>query len=407
MDVTNRPLNVLIVDDDLADRMLIRRVLVKTNLDFAEVSEVSCGQDAIAALATHQYDCALLDYRLPDLDGLQLVQQLRCNGVTLPLIVLTGQGDQEIAVELMKAGASDYVVKARLNADLIAQCLRSALRIYQAEETVRQAQQELQLTNALLVQQNQALEEHRREIQRQHIEVMRASRLKSEFLATMSHELRTPLNAIIGFSQLLIRRRESIWTDKQTEMVHRINSNANNLLTLLNEILDFSKLDAQRLELRPEPLNLARLAEETIAEMQSLAEHKSLSLTLELDLKSPIVHNDPARLRQILINLISNAIKFTDQGRVNVSVTQMGDKELTLAVADTGTGLSPEELEYIFEAFRQVDQSHTRKHEGTGLGLAIVDTIVTLMGGTIQVESTPGQGTTFFVRLPVSIQSPA
>lgn len=400
MESIDRPLRILIVDDDLADRMLIRRVLKSTNLDVSDIREADCGEAAIADLANHPYDCVFLDYRLPDLDGLQLIQKLRHEGFTLPLIVLTGQGDQEIAVELMKAGASDYVVKSRLNGDLIAQCIRSALRIYEAEEAVRQAQKEIQLTNALLLQQNQALEEHRRQIQRQNVEVVRASRLKSEFLATMSHELRTPLNAIIGFSQLLLRRREEIWTDQQSEMVNRINSNANNLLTLLNEILDFSKLDARRLELRPEPVNLEILAKDTIAEMQSLAEQKSLPLDLEIQLDQPIITNDPARLRQVLTNLISNAIKFTDQGRVKLSVSEVEPDQLLIAVADTGRGMAQDELNYIFEAFRQVDQSYTRKHTGTGLGLAIVDAIVALMGGTISVESAPGQGTTFYVCLP-------
>lgn len=402
MESVNRPLRILIVDDDSVDRMMIRRVLRGTNLEFAEVAEVGCGRDAIATLTDTNYDCVFLDYRLPDLDGLQLVQQLRLEAeLTLPIIVLTGQGDQEIAVQLMKAGASDYLVKAKLNPELIAQCLRSALRIHDAEEAVRQAQQEIQITNALLLQQNQAVEEHRRQIQRQNVEVIRASRLKSEFLATMSHELRTPLNAIIGFSQLLMRRREDQWTEQQDEMVHRINSNAHNLLTLLNEILDFSKLDARRLELRPEPMNLVVLAQETIAEMQSLAGQKSLKLTLDIQLEQPLIHNDPHRLRQILINLISNGIKFTDAGSVSVTITTVSaDEEILISVTDTGSGISRDELNYIFEAFRQVDQSHTRKHDGTGLGLAIVDAIVTLMGGKISVISEPGQGTQFDICLP-------
>lgn len=404
MESIDRPLKILVVDDDLADRMLIRRVLRGTNLELSEVDEVDCGAAAIATLTDRSYDCVFLDYRLPDLDGLKLIQKLRSNGLNLPLIVLTGQGDQEIAVELMKAGASDYVVKARLNADLIAQCIRSALRIYEAEEAVRHAQQEIQITNALLLQQNQAVEEHRRAIQRQNVEVIRASRLKSEFLATMSHELRTPLNAIIGFSQLLLRRREKVWTEQQTEMIERIHRNADNLLALLNEILDFSKLDAQRLELHPEPMNLATLCKDTIAEMQSLAEQKSLSLALEIQLQQPIINNDPARLRQVLTNLISNAIKFTEQGEVRLSMREDGEDKVILAVADTGRGMAPEELNYIFEAFRQVDQSYTRKHTGTGLGLAIVDAIVTLMGGTIEVDSAPHQGTTFSVCLPRTVR---
>jgi len=403
IEFAERPLRILMVDDDEADRMLLRRTLRQTGLRLADVAEVGYGEAAIAAIYDAPYDCVFLDYRLPDLDGLQLIQQLRAQEVTTPLIVLTGQGDQEIAVELMKAGASDYVDKSKLTADLLAQCVRSAMRVYEAEAAVRQAQQELQITNALLLQQNQALEEHRREIQRQNIEVMRASRLKSEFLATMSHELRTPLNAIIGFSQLLIRRREKVWTTQQVEMVERIYSNAQHLLGLLNEILDFSKLGARRLELQPELVNLAQLAHDTIAEMQSLAEPKKLQLLLEVQLDDPMVTNDPLRLRQILVNLVSNGLKFTEAGQVVVKITPADDSpfgDFLIKVTDTGSGIHPEDLTTIFEAFRQVDQGHTRKHGGTGLGLAIVDAIVALMGGQIWVESTPQVGTTFFIQLP-------
>lgn len=407
MEFAERPLRILMVDDDAADRMLLRRTLRQTGLKLADIAEVAYGEAAIAAIQDVHYDCIFIDYRLPDLDGLQLIQQLRAQEVTTPLIVLTGQGGQEIAVQLMKAGASDYVDKSKLNADLLAQCVRSALRIYEAEVAVRRAQQELQITNALLLQQNQALEEHRREIQRQNIEVMRASRLKSEFLATMSHELRTPLNAIIGFSQLLIRRRQSQWTAQQTEMVERIYSNAQHLLGLLNEILDFSKLGARRLELQPEKVNLTTLAQNTIAEMQSLAAQKSLDLELDIHLDDPIITNDPLRLRQILVNLISNGIKFTEAGRVSLHITaaEANADALVIAVADTGSGIHAEDLTSIFEAFRQVDQGHTRKHGGTGLGLAIVDAIVALMGGHIWVESTPQVGTTFFFQIPRTVSS--
>jgi len=404
MELIDQPLRILIVDDDAVDRMMIRRVLKGATLLIDEVQEAEYGKDAIATLSSGRYDCALVDYLLPDLDGLELIHLLRADGVSLPLIVLTGQGDEETAVQFMKAGASDYVVKSRLNSDLMTQCIRSALRIHEAEEAVRRTQQQLQVTNALLLQQNQAVEEHRRQIQRQNVEVLRASRLKSEFLATMSHELRTPLNAIIGFSQLLIRRHGDGWTDQQVEMVNRIHSNACNLLSLLNEILDFSKLDARRLALRPEPMNLVLLAKETVAEMRSLAAQKSLSLTADIHLEPPIVTNDPARVRQILTNLISNAIKFTQSGSVEITLSAPNEDSVVLTVADTGVGMTPEEVAYIFEAFRQVDQSHTRKHTGTGLGLAIVDSLVTLMGGTINVESSPNEGTTFRVQLPRQVE---
>ncbi len=403
MEISEQALRILIVDDDAVDRMTIRRLLKGTSLKIAGVEEVSYGQEAIAALHDHNFDCAFLDYRLPDLDGLELIQKLRANNVMVPLIVLTGQGNEETAVQFMKAGASDYVVKARINADLIGQCIRSALRIYWAEEAVRRAQQQLQLTNTLLLQQNQAVEEHRKQIQRQNVEVSRASRQKSEFLATMSHELRTPLNAIIGFSQLLMRRRSQTWTHQQEEMVDRIYSNAHNLLGLLNEILDFSKLDARRLELQPEPMNLVTLTEDTVAELRSLATQKGLALTLDLQLEKPIITNDPGRVRQILVNLISNGVKFTEVGGVNVQLTAIDD-QVQITVSDTGVGISAQELASIFEAFRQVDQSHTRRHAGTGLGLAIVDSLVTLMGGSIAVNSQPEAGSQFCVTLPRQVE---
>ncbi|MGF1459970.1 MAG: ATP-binding protein [Leptolyngbyaceae cyanobacterium] len=396
-------LRILTVDDDAADRMLFRRTLRQTRLNIAELAEATDAQNAIATLQAHRFDCIFIDYRLPDLNGLQLIQQLRSEGVTVPLVVLTGLGDQETAVELMKAGASDYVVKSRLSADLLAQCIRSALRIFEAEEAVRRAQQEVQMTNALLVQQNRALEDQRREIQRQNLEIMRASQLKSEFLATMSHELRTPLNAIIGFSQLLGRRRNDKWTDQQAEMVQRIYRNAHNLLGLLNEILDFSKLGARRLELQPVPLNVIGLAEDTVSEMQSLAKQKGLQLTCDCKIDDPMIKNDPLRLRQVMINLLSNGIKFTDVGHVTLTVNNADDSsphDILISVTDTGSGIHCDDVDSIFEAFRQIDQSSTRRHNGTGLGLAIVNAIVGLMGGSISVESNLGQGSTFEVQIP-------
>ncbi|MDA0674638.1 MAG: ATP-binding protein [Cyanobacteria bacterium] len=396
----DEPLRILVVDDDDVDRMAVRRALKRSGLSVATIAEVDRGQTAIEALRSQPFHCAFLDYQLPDMDGLELIHHLRQQNITLPLIILTGQGDEETAVEFMKAGASDYLVKSRISPDLLTQCIRNALRIYQAEQAVQAAQAQLQATNTLLRQQNQALEEHRRQIQRQNVELMRASRLKSEFLATFSHELRTPLNAIIGFSQLLTRRRQTTWDDKQLEMVRRIHSNGKNLLTLLNEILDFSKLDAGRLELSPKPMDVAALAEATVAEMRSLAEQKALTLTLTLDLADALVTNDPTRLRQVLTNLISNAIKFTDIGYVAVTFTAPTPDTLLLTVTDTGIGIAPEALTSIFEAFRQVDQTQTRRHTGTGLGLAIVDSLVTLMGGTITVDSEHQQGTTFQVSIP-------
>ncbi|TVQ22363.1 MAG: hybrid sensor histidine kinase/response regulator [Leptolyngbya sp. DLM2.Bin15] len=398
-------LRILVIDDDEVDRMTVRRSLIKAGFRLQVVEVENC-TEAIATLQASSFDCVFLDYRLPDQDGLLLVQQVRQIGIRVPLVVLTGQGDEEIAVDLMKAGATDYLVKSRISSDSLARVLRNAMRVYQAEMEAALANQRLRESNELLIHKNQELEIQRQQIQIQNIKLVEASRLKSQFLATMSHELRTPLNAIIGFSQLLLRPGKSILLPQQKDMIQRILNNGQQLLALLNEILDFSRVEAGRLDLRPSTIALEDVVDSTVNELRSLADQKQLELTVQINLRRPQVFNDPNRLRQVLINLLANAIKFTDAGRVSVSISDPSDTTVQIIVQDTGIGIAPEDFEHIFEAFRQVDQSRTRKHSGTGLGLAITDSLVRMMQGTIQVESTLGQGSTFTVHLPRAVPLP-
>jgi signal transduction histidine kinase len=393
-------LKVLIVDDDEVDRMAIRRALNKAGMEIS-FTEAESFAEAIALLETATFDCIFLDYGLPDQTGLALVQAIRQIGITQPLVALTGQGDEQIAVELMKAGAIDYLTKSRISPDTLAQTLRNAVRTHRAETQAFLANQQLQASHKLLVYQNQALEEQRQQIQLQNIQLIQAAQLKSQFLAMMSHELRTPLNAILGFSQLL--ERPSTLTPKQTEMVQRIHTNGKHLLEMLNEILDLSKIEAGRLDLKPAPFNLPQVVKATLEELHSLAEEKNLSLHSQIHLSNPEVLNDAGRVRQVLVNLLSNAIKFTDRGQVWVEVQELGSDRLSIKVCDTGIGIPASELEHIFEAFRQVDQTSTRRHHGTGLGLAITDSLVKMMSGTIAVESEVSQGSIFQVELPRSI----
>ncbi|NJL45242.1 MAG: response regulator [Leptolyngbyaceae cyanobacterium SM2_3_12] len=397
-------LDILLVDDDEVDRMAVCRALSQIDLAL-EVTEVTNAEQALQSLRQQEYSCVFLDYQLPDQDGLALIHQLRAEGVTIPLIVLTGQGDEQIAVNLMKAGASDYLVKTQVSPHRLALLLRNAIRVYKAEQREAKAQEELRHTNALLTQQNQELERQRQQIEDQNLKLLEAYRVKSEFLATMSHELRTPLNAIMGFSQILDSQSKGSLNTHQVEMVKRIFANGTHLLNLVNDILDLSKLEAQRLTLSPQVVDLNRLVMTTLSDLKSLAEGKSLTLEAGVALEDPIVINDEHRLRQVLVNLVSNAIKFTEQGVVRVTVTAPRPGWVTLAVADTGIGIAPEQQPHIFEAFRQIDQSIRRRNSGTGLGLAIIHSLVTLMGGTITVESQPGAGTTFEVTLPRWLES--
>jgi signal transduction histidine kinase len=392
------PLRILIVDDDAVDRMAVRRAIKNAGIQI-EVHEAETCAGAIKALKAETFDCIFLDYRLPDQDGLTLIQTIRSEGIISPLIVLTGQGDEQIAVDLMKAGASDYLAKSKITSGRLAQMLRNALRVHQAEQQATLVNQRLKESYELLVEQHKALEEQRQQIHQQNLQLTHAAELKSRFLATVSHELRTPLNAILGFSQMLLRPSKGKLSDKQTEMVQRIFANGKNLLEMLNEVLDFSRIEANRLDLKLEAFNLEHLITATVEEMRSLAVLKQLTLATEVNLQNAVVFNDPVRLRQVLVNLLSNAIKFTDTGKVWVEAQEISPDRLLIAVHDTGIGIAPQHVAYIFEAFRQVDQTDSRKYAGTGLGLAITQTLIQMMGGTITVATQPGQGSTFLIEI--------
>ncbi|MEH2195563.1 MAG: ATP-binding protein [Nostoc sp.] len=388
-------LKLLVVDDDEVDRMAIRRALTEAGVQI-ELSEVSDSNDAFSALNTTTYDCILLDYRLPLQDGLTLIKQLRSLEIKVPLVVLIDRGDEEIAVQLIKAGATDYLSKSRISPENLTQVLRSAIRIYRAEMQAALAQEEL----IIKIQQ---LEKQQQQIQMQNFKLLETSQLKSHFLGTISHELRTPMNAIIGFSQILLRPKFGQLTHQQADMVERILNNGKHLLMLLNEVLDFSKLEVGRLDLKGEKFDLSKTINLAVGEMRSLADAKNLSLLVQNNLQNPLVFNDPVRIKQILINLLSNAIKFTESGEIWVELEELTANRVVIIVRDTGIGIASRDFKRIFEAFRQVDQTITRKYPGTGLGLAIVNSLVRMMGGKIFLESKLGIGSMFKIELPRQI----
>lgn len=398
-------LRILVVDNDEVDRMIVRRALTYAGVCM-ELSEVNDGSDALAALKTTTYDCVFLDYRLPDQDVLALIHSLRSAEIKVPLVVLTCEKDEEIAVELIKAGATDYLSKTRLCSETLVQVLRHAIRMHRAEMQTALIKQQLRETNEQLLRKNQEIEQQKQQIQLQNFKLLEASRLKSQFLATISHELRTPMNAIIGFSQILLRPKFGKLTHQQRDMVERILNNGKHLLMLLNEVLDFSKLEGGQLELKPELFDVTKVINIVVGEMRSLAEAKKLSLLVDINMEHPLIFHDSIRVRQILINLLSNAVKFTESGNIWVEVTELPQNRLSLAVRDTGIGIDPQNFQNIFEPFRQVDQSITRKYPGTGLGLAIIDSLVKMMGGKIILESQLGVGSMFRIEIPRQLSVP-
>jgi signal transduction histidine kinase len=232
----------------------------------------------------------------------------------------------------------------------------------------------------------------------------RANQLKSQFLANVTHELRTPLHSIISYGSLILEGFvDGELTKEQEGYIQFMVRSAEDLSDLVNDMLDLSKIEADRLEINIEPLNVAQSLSDVVNHLKPLADNKQLMLKLELEEGLPLVLADSHRLRQVLINLVSNALKFTEQGEVTISSTYMrGDDTVRIAVRDTGIGISPAALGYIFEAFRQADGSTTRRFGGTGLGLTIAKKLIELQGGEVAVESIVGEGSTFSFILPIA-----
>jgi signal transduction histidine kinase/CheY-like chemotaxis protein len=239
------------------------------------------------------------------------------------------------------------------------------------------------------------------ELEAQNRRIQEASRLKSEFLANMSHELRTPLNAIIGFAELLHDGQVDPSSPTHKEFLGDILSSGRHLLQLINDVLDLAKVEAGKLEFRPEHVEVVRLVGEVIAILRTTAAHKQIRLETQLDPEVTELTLDPARLKQVAYNYLSNALKFTPYGgSVTLRVRAEGDDKFRLEVQDTGIGISPEDLGRLFVEFQQLEAGAAKRHQGTGLGLALTRRLVEAQGGSVGVKSTVGEGSTFHVCLP-------
>jgi signal transduction histidine kinase len=236
---------------------------------------------------------------------------------------------------------------------------------------------------------------------RQGAELERAYRHRSAFLASMSHELRTPINVITGYAALLRERIYGPLSERQDDALARMEGATAHLLELVNDVLDVAKIEAGRMPLHLCPVALDELVRQVAESMEPLARSSGLALSVDVPPDLPPLVSDPARLRQILLNLLSNAVKFTRSGGVSLVARRAGDDAVEIVVSDTGIGIPPDELDRIFDDFRQVDQSSTREYEGTGLGLSIVRKLLGLLGGSIRVRSVPGEGSTFTITVPL------
>lgn len=280
----------------------------------------------------------------------------------------------------------------------------------ESQARLEQQQVELEQTNSQLEEQAQQLESQRDDLERANSssllkarELEQASRYKSDFLANMSHELRTPLNSSLILAKLLADNPDDNLTAEQVKYAQTIQSSGNDLLNLINDILDLSKIEAGHVDIRPEPVSVERLANNLRQVFEPIATNKALAFQVEIANECPpVIETDLQRLEQILKNLLSNAFKFTERGKVTLSMNQTGDGQVAFAVTDTGIGIADEQQKRIFEAFHQADGTISRKYGGTGLGLSISRELVRLLGGIIQIDSREGKGSSFSITFPQS-----
>jgi signal transduction histidine kinase len=370
--------SVLVVDDDPIVRSLIRATLEN---DSFGVIEATNGVEGCELYDKHRPDLLLVDVVMPRMDGYELCRELRgqAHSAYVPIVVATSLDDVPSIARAYDAGATDFVPKP-INWLVLNHRIRYILRASRAFEELRRNQERL-------IAARDAAEA--------------ANRSKSELLANMSHELRTPLNAIIGFSGMMSDRMFGSLNDRYAEYAGLIGDSGRHLLAIITDILDVAKADAHRLVLAEEEVDIGRITALSLTIVEEMARKAGVDYASEIDEKLPRFIADPAKLTQILVNLLSNAIKFTPTGgRVRLRIGPRPEGGITFRVADTGIGMTTDQIPIAFAPFGQVDSGLNRKYDGVGLGLPLTKRLVELHEGAIEIASVPGVGTEVSVHLP-------
>ncbi|CAM2063726.1 Response regulator [Sulfidibacter corallicola] len=394
---------ILVVDDETDLEILIsqkfRREIRNKEIAFEFAHNGKEALDKLEELP--DIDVVLTDINMPEMDGLSFLQNLKARDKMMQAIVVSAYGDLENIRAAMNRGAYDFLTKP-IDFDDLKITLRKTLEhVRELREAERAQEEKRQAQEDALAQELKAKEAQRKLIEH----LRRLDKLKDDFLANTSHELRTPLNGIIGIVESLLDGAGGDVNDKVRQNLAMVVASGKRLASLVDDILDFSKMKTGEVHLKREPVDLHAAVEDVFQLSAPLMIGKELTLENQLPEDLPAVDADPNRLAQILHNLIGNALKFTERGSITVSAHRADDR-VTVEVRDTGVGIPTEKFEDIFKMFEQVEVSATRSHGGTGLGLAITRNLVELHGGHIQVESELGQGSVFRFTLQVSEDAP-
>jgi signal transduction histidine kinase len=380
-------LRVLLADDD-QDDYVITRDLFRSVANRYDLDWVSTYEAALQAVDLNQHDLYLFDYRLGEADGLELLREVIAKGCKAPIILMTGLDDDEIDTRAMQSGAADYLVKGQLDAKLLERTVRHALERKRAADDLKAYAAEIENKNRELAEAVRVARE--------------ATELKSQFLANVSHEIRTPMNGVLGMTELLC---ETDLSSEQREYAETALSSGRALMDIIDSILDLSKIEAGKLELLNADFAPAVVLDEAVKLLSERARTRGLDLRQwTCPEASRLYKGDAGRLRQVLLNLIGNAIKFTERGKVSIQVTLTDSwtsgTTFLWEVRDTGIGMAPQTKARLFKPFVQADGSITRKYGGTGLGLAISKQLIELMGGRIGADSEPNKGSRFWFIVP-------
>lgn len=392
----NSPALVLVVDDEPDLELLIRqRFRKKINAGELEFDFAINGEEALKKLETtnRHFDMVLTDINMPVMDGLTLLNRIKEQEGPYKAVVVSAYGDLENIRTAMNRGAFDFITKPIDFTDL--------------ELTILKTVNEVRLIRKGL-EAHEQLETTLQEKERAEIETDRArqsEKFKQQFLANMSHEIRTPMNSVVGLTHLLLK---TSLNEQQLRYVDTIRKSSENLLVIINDILDVSKIEAGKMVFEKTAFVFTEIMDNLFQMMLIRSEEKKLSLELELSPEIPsVLIGDPVRLQQILINLVGNAIKFTEQGKVTITAVPVEldgvECKVRFNITDTGIGISPETVGIIFESFAQATSETNRKFGGTGLGLTISKQLIDLQGGAIDLASEVGLGTTFSFTLPFRI----
>jgi signal transduction histidine kinase len=399
-----RPVRLVILDDDPATLTLERRVLERAGY---VVVPTTTPDEANEAVRKEAPDLLVLDYRIGGvLNGLDVFRALRAAGHNLPAILVTSFSDESKIIEGLRAGIRDVVPKSGDYLDYLPLAVARVVEQVEAERQRFESEALRHLVDRLqqsIASQEAAARDNERLLESERVaraESQRANRLKDEFLATLSHELRTPLNAILGWAQLLRMRPRT--ADELDQGLQTIERNARVQAQIVEDLLEMSRIISGKLHLDLQRVDLALIVDTAVQSVMPAADAKEIRLRRSIEPQIGVISGDPARLQQILWNLLSNAIKFTPKGgSVDVRLARF-ESHVEIGVTDSGVGIRPEFLPYLFDRFRQGDASTTREHRGMGLGLSIVKSLVEMHGGTVTAQSDgEGRGASFVVALPL------